>query len=267
MGRANWENPVKGIKEVQNPLFLLLIPKVVDLQMNISGPQAAVAAAALSLVSGVVGAAVNGYFSSKIEQSKSFSAANVQEKKITGALQLERLKFESGLILKALDTGDHEQAAKTLTFFARAGLIPSHEKRILKLTEEKDGTEIPTLPSTPTPFRGCKYNKNKFTYVLLNLTQGITRSQAQDILRKAFDTWGNVTNLRFTEVKKKENSDIKISWRTGEHGDGSPFNHPSVLAHSFFHRHVADLMPARFTSMRLLVGRMNPQAPGRTCYP
>jgi hypothetical protein len=75
--------------------------------------------AALALLAGVAGAAITGFVQLKSEQTKTDSA-----------LKLEQLKFESNLILRALESGNPVQ---TLKFFADAGLIPNHSEAVLKL--------------------------------------------------------------------------------------------------------------------------------------
>lgn len=101
---------------------------------NVSAPEATVLAAAVALVSGALGAAITGSYSSDVENTR-----------VTGQLDLERLKFQTGLILKAIDTTDHETAVKTLKFFAQAGLIPAYEEKISSLASKKKGSLVPAI--------------------------------------------------------------------------------------------------------------------------
>jgi putative chitinase len=59
-------------------------------------------------------------------------------------LQLERQKFESSLILKAIETGKPEAAAKNLLFLTRVGLINDASGRIAALESKPE--DAPVLP-------------------------------------------------------------------------------------------------------------------------
>ena len=56
-----------------------------------------------------------------------------------------------------------------------------------------------------------------------------------DVVRRAFQPWAQVTPLRFTEATVETDAQIRVSWPSGDHGDGSPFDgFGNVLAHGFF---------------------------------
>ncbi|MGZ9713661.1 hypothetical protein ACXX82_22980 [Glaciimonas sp. GNP009] len=59
--------------------------------------------------------------------------------------ELERSKFEGNLILKVIETGDLDQAAKNLRFLVKAGFITDDSGKISKLLDKPDA--IPFLPS------------------------------------------------------------------------------------------------------------------------
>ena len=59
--------------------------------------------------------------------------------------ELERSKFEGNLILKVIETGDLDQAAKNLRFLVKAGFITDDSGKISKLLDTPDA--IPFLPS------------------------------------------------------------------------------------------------------------------------
>ena len=45
--------------------------------------------------------------------------------------------------------------------------------------------------------------------------------------------WAEVTPLRFTETAVEADAQIRVSWPSGNHGDGSPFDgFGNVLAHA-----------------------------------
>ena len=59
-------------------------------------------------------------------------------------LNIERLKFESNLILKAIETGNREEAKNNLLFLVHAGFIEDTGGKIAALA--KDPSAIPVLP-------------------------------------------------------------------------------------------------------------------------
>ena len=62
-------------------------------------------------------------------------------------LQLERQKFESSLMLKAIETGKPEVAAKNLLFLTKVGLINDASGRIAALANNPE--DAPVLPVAP----------------------------------------------------------------------------------------------------------------------
>ena len=59
------------------------------------------------------------------------------------SLNLERQKFESNLILKAVETGDQKEAIDNLNFFVKAGFIEDSKNKISNLIKED---MVPVLP-------------------------------------------------------------------------------------------------------------------------
>jgi hypothetical protein len=109
---------------------------------GITAPRATVYGAAATLIGGLIGAVINGFYTSQTN-------LGVESEKGVAAMQLEDLKFETGLILKAIETRDQPGAVKTLQFFAEAGLIPKHEKKVMELASKDEGASIPTIvPAT-----------------------------------------------------------------------------------------------------------------------
>jgi hypothetical protein len=79
----------------------------------------------MTLIGGIVGAVVTGYYNNKT------------------SIELEQVKFETGLIIKALEIRDQPSQVKTLKFLAHAGLIGHYEKAILKLADREHDLELP----------------------------------------------------------------------------------------------------------------------------
>src|SRR3954467_10673962 len=102
---------------------------------SISAPRATVYAAVATLTGGIIGALINGFFVNK-------TSIGVESEKGAAAIDLEKIKFQTGLILKAIETRDQPTAVKTLQFFANAGLIPTYEKKVLELAAKDEGASI-----------------------------------------------------------------------------------------------------------------------------
>jgi hypothetical protein len=63
------------------------------------------------------------------------------------SIELEQIKFETGLIIEAIKTTDHASAVKTLKFFANAGLISHYEARVSKLVLKENDLDVPSIGS------------------------------------------------------------------------------------------------------------------------
>jgi hypothetical protein len=81
--------------------------------------------------------------------------------------------------------------------------------------------------------QGNRWNGNHVTYSFMNFTGDLTQQIIIDSIRDAFTRWSTVCNLVFTEVRGT--GDIAISFASGDHSDGAPFDGPgNVLAHGFY---------------------------------
>ncbi|KAL6994292.1 neutrophil collagenase [Sarracenia purpurea var. burkii] len=61
-----------------------------------------------------------------------------------------------------------------------------------------------------------------------------TRSDGVSATTRATNTWARSTQFTFTRTQSYLNSDLKISFEVGNHGDGNPFDGPGgVLAHAY----------------------------------
>jgi hypothetical protein len=80
---------------------------------------------------------------------------------------------------------------------------------------------------------GRKWSKLALTYMYLNYTPDSSQSVVRRAVKDAFDQWDSKSCLSFSEAKS--GGDIKLSWESGDHGDGYPFDGPlGVLAHAFY---------------------------------
>ncbi|KAJ0049641.1 hypothetical protein Pint_15858 [Pistacia integerrima] len=59
-------------------------------------------------------------------------------------------------------------------------------------------------------------------------------SDIKDVFKRSFSRWSSVIPVNFTETEEYELANIRISFYSGDHGDGQPFDGVlGVLAHSF----------------------------------
>jgi hypothetical protein len=110
---------------------------------SITAPRATLYAAVATLIGGILGAVINGIYSRQTN-------LGVESEKGSAAIQLEKTKFETGLILKAIEAREQPDAVKALKFFADAGLIPDYETKIVELASKDEGASIPALGANTT---------------------------------------------------------------------------------------------------------------------
>lgn len=118
---------------------------------SLTSAQVQILAAILSLASAAIGAGITGYlagaFNVEAEVKKAVGLANVEVKKGLSAVELDKEQFESNLILKTITTNKIEGAIPLLKSYAKMGLIPTYEQRILTLADDQGGVGI--LVSNP----------------------------------------------------------------------------------------------------------------------
>jgi hypothetical protein len=92
------------------------------------------------------------------------------------------------------------------------------------------------LSSAMSQFRAAsKWSKLDLNYIFLNGTALLPGDREKDLVRDAFALWAAQTPLMFTEVTNRSDADLEISWETGDHGDGDPFDGiGGILAHANF---------------------------------
>jgi hypothetical protein len=68
---------------------------------------------------------------------------------------------------------------------------------------------------------------------LANTSPDLPAAAVMPAIKQALDTWASVTRLKFTQVPS--GADIVVSFQSGDHGDGNPFDGPNgTLAHGFY---------------------------------
>ncbi|XKL61023.1 hypothetical protein PGB90_008080 [Kerria lacca] len=82
--------------------------------------------------------------------------------------------------------------------------------------------------------QGSRWKVKDLTYRISKYPRGLSRSDTEDEVYRAFSVWSEVTPLTFTK-KSSGQVHIDIRFEVGEHGDGDPFDGPGgTLAHAFF---------------------------------
>lgn len=100
------------------------------LELERAGRKASISPLALVIISGIVGLLGTGVGA----LMQGYSSMN-----------LERQKFQSELILKAIETGNGEAATKNLLFLVRLGFIPDPTGKIAQL--QHNPSDAPVLPA------------------------------------------------------------------------------------------------------------------------
>jgi len=91
--------------------------------------------------------------------------------------------------------------------------------------------------SDPFVFSGDNWDDRTLRWFLQTGTPDLTDEAAA--VQRAFDSWAAHVPLTFTRVTSAANADLTVSWETGDHGDGFPFDGSgsggfNVFAHAFY---------------------------------
>jgi hypothetical protein len=91
--------------------------------------------------------------------------------------------------------------------------------------------------SDPFVFTGGIWDNRNLRWFLQTGTPDIADEAAA--IQRAFNTWATQVPLTFTRVTNAAITDFTVSWETGDHGDGFPFDGSgsggfNVFAHAFF---------------------------------
>ena len=79
------------------------------------------------------------------------------------------------------------------------------------------------------------YTTKNLSYCFINNPADLDANAAKNEIRAQFAKWQAVSHLKFTEVTATQNPTFRISWHSGDHGDGEPFDGPgNTLAHAFY---------------------------------
>jgi hypothetical protein len=78
---------------------------------------------------------------------QSSQARALEKEKARETIQLERQRFETALIIKAIETGSREEARRNLLFFINAGFLPDENHKIRDLIRSEMSPFLPTRSS------------------------------------------------------------------------------------------------------------------------
>nr|XP_050866926.1 matrix metalloproteinase-14 isoform X3 [Vespula vulgaris] len=82
--------------------------------------------------------------------------------------------------------------------------------------------------------QGSRWRVKKLSYRISKYPAGLSRTEVDKEIAKAFNVWSQYTDLSFT-VKSSGSVHIDIRFEIGEHGDGDPFDgRGGTLAHAYF---------------------------------
>ncbi|KAM4796113.1 collagenase 3-like [Rhinophrynus dorsalis] len=92
---------------------------------------------------------------------------------------------------------------------------------------------VPDVAKYRIIYGHLKWSSNILTYRIVNYTPDLAAVEVDQIIRKAFKVWSDVTPLSFIQIHNGT-ADLMISFGAREHGDFFAFDGPSgVLAHAF----------------------------------
>ena len=121
---------------------------------------------------------------------------------------------------------------------SKTGIVDGPTHRLI-LTPRYD--QIPDVAASGDPqvgdfvLFGTSWDDPNLTYAYDRFTNDITQAAQRSAMSQALAAWSSVTPLVFTEVALNQNPEIVISFESGSHGDGNPFDGPSgVLAHAYY---------------------------------
>lgn len=93
------------------------------------------------------------------------------------------------------------------------------------------------VPDTPYGVRapGDTWPSPNLRYAVVNTTPDLPAAAVAQAIQESLETWARVCTLRFTSVPADQAPEILVSFQSGNHGDGIPFDGVSgVLAHAFY---------------------------------
>jgi len=168
------------------------------------------------------------------------SLSTEQNENLEDVVLVQEMLSRFGYLRKQYDPGHFcDETARAVgryqRFFklTRDGVVGPQTKQ--SLSEPRCAMADQTGFSGAFKLRDCKYPERSLTYAFNGGTLDLPGNRERGIIKEAFKQWSNVSHLSFTEVLPLEGPHFRISWESGNHGDGSRFDGPGrVLAHAFF---------------------------------
>lgn len=110
--------------------------------LRLSAAQATVWAAVLTLLGGLAGGLIQWRSASDAEIRKAAGELEIEKEKSRTSIELDRHKFETTLILKAVESPDENERTRNLKFFLKAGFISDPEGKLAAIKPEEYPSSI-----------------------------------------------------------------------------------------------------------------------------
>jgi len=108
------------------------------------------------------------------------------------------------------------------------------QEESLTLENVNISSNVPKHRQKRYALEGSRWRVDEVTYKISKYSEQLPKETVDKIIKKAFNTWAKVTNLKFVE-KKGGKVHIDIRFEKGAHGDDAPFDGPGgYRAHAFF---------------------------------
>jgi Matrixin/Putative peptidoglycan binding domain len=153
--------------------------------------------------------------------------------------QFGYLRAESSTVARGYDS-EVEDAVRTYQAFHHlpvTGVVD--DVTAARMAEPRCGNPdiVPMNAKDSAAFvlSGGQWANHDLRYAFAQNSPDLSMADVRHAVHQAFSTWSGYADLSFREVPLSAGPEIVISFETGDHGDGSPFDGPgSVLAHAFF---------------------------------
>jgi len=136
--------------------------------LHFTSAQATVVAAALALASAAFGGLIQAWAARNVEATKNAALIEIEKVKAEGTEKLDREKFETSLIMKAIETPGRDDQIRNLQFFLAAGFIKDPEGKIKNIS-------LSDYPSSPVALSSLASQSNDFSGLDSRLVAFLTK--------------------------------------------------------------------------------------------
>ena len=175
--------------------------------VRVTGSQVTILVAFFSLASAAIGAGISGYFQREVGGIEASGDQSVEQIRAKAQIDLEQLKFESGLIIKAIEQESADDRIKLLRFFANAGLIPRHKESILNISGNPEN-----VPNLGRQSASCPFVKRGVTFAVDPAVESDVASHLMKQLSEIYRQWSLASGLSIVPANEIANADIQIGY-------------------------------------------------------